>query len=307
MIKKISINKFVCASLSLVLMLLFYFFPSNSDLELEYNVDVIESSSTEVVYLLDNDYYLSKLNVFIDETDIKTLIEEKLLVLRDGSSDFDKFNTLIPQNTKIIDISVDKTSVFINFSKELLDVKKELEEKMIEAIVYSLTEINGINDIYIKVEGELLTMLPNSKKKLDQPLNRSFGINKEYDLINFNNIDKTTVFFIKEEDDFKYYVPVTKISNEKTDKIDIIINELQSSVNYSSNLMSYLSNSAKVEDYNITENTMNIVFNEFIFDEANNNILEEVKYTIGYSVLENYEVNKVNFIINDEKVIELVK
>lgn len=306
MIKKISINKFVCGTLSLILILLFYFFPVNNDIELEYNVTVNNNDNMNVVYLLDKDEYLSKLNYYTKQNDINTLIEEKLLILRDGTDDYDSFNTLIPKNTEILEILVDKTSCYLNFSKELLEVKKEIEEEMIESIVYSLTEINGINDVYIKVEGDLLYELPNSKKKIDQPLNRSYGINKEYDIINLSDINKTTVFFIKESNDMKYYVPVTKIDNNKTDKIDIIINELKSTVNFSNNLMSYLRDNAKVEDYEIIENTMNIKFNEYLFDSSDK-ILEEVKYTLGYSILENYNIDKVNFIINDKTILELSK
>ncbi len=36
---------------------------------------------------------------------------------------------------------------------------------MLEAIIYTLTSIDGIDKVIIKVEGEVLNKLPNSKNK----------------------------------------------------------------------------------------------------------------------------------------------
>ena len=54
----------------------------------------------------------------------------------------------------------------IDFSKEILEIDANLEESMLEAIVYSLTSIKEVKGIVIYVEGELLTVLPKSKTNL---------------------------------------------------------------------------------------------------------------------------------------------
>ena len=60
---------------------------------------------------------------------------------------------------------------------------------MIEAIVYSLTSLDNIKYVSIYVEGSILNKLPNSNKKLPTILDRSIGINKEYNI----NIEKIKV------------------------------------------------------------------------------------------------------------------
>ena len=307
MIKDFSINKMVVATVSLLLLMLFYFFPSNNELEVDYKVEYEEIGDVEVVYLMDKSGYISKLNTTVPSLNLEDEIYKKISILRDGSAELKNFIPLIPEDTKINSIKVENQKVTIDFSKEILDVNKYKEEKMLEAIIYTLTEIENINEIYLKVDGSLFNELPNSKKIINYPLTRDFGINKEYDITKPYNINKTIVYFIKENDDFNYYVPVTKVSNSSSEKIDIIINELKSSVNYQSNLNSYLSNNLTLNDYQITEEAINLIFNEYIFDNIEEeNILEEVKYTISQSILENYDVKAVIFSTNEKNNIETV-
>ncbi len=296
MIKRYGINKFMLSSFALLLICVISIIPNR---KVDLDIEVEDNSKTNnVVYLLDNDNYLSLLNIYIGKNEINDIIKEKLLLLRDGYEEYDSFKPIIPKDTIINSIKVDKDTVYIDFSKEFLTIKEELEDKLIESIVYSLTEINGINNIYIYIDGILLDKFI-SGNIISQPLTRNIGINKEYDLVNLNNISKTTIFFIKEYDDYIYYVPVTKINNDNSEKINIIISELKSSIYSMNNLQSYLSNEVILDSYNQTEDTINLIFNDYIFESIGSNIiLEEVKYTIGKSVFENYDVKEVTFSTN---------
>ncbi len=98
---------------------------------------------------------------------------------------------------------------------------------MIEAIIYSLTEIKDIKKIKILVEGKPLTNLPNSNKKLPEYLDKSYGINKIYNIDSIKETTKTTIYYLSKNKDYYYYVPVTKVSNEKTERVEIIIKELK--------------------------------------------------------------------------------
>jgi len=303
MIKEYGINKFIVATCTLVIICLLSIIP-NRELEFDIEVETLNESN-HVVYLLDEDNYVSKLGVFIEKDEIEEVIKEKIIILRDGSEEYNKFIPLIPKDTKINSVIVKEDKVYIDFSVEFLSVKSNDIEAMIESIVYSLTEINGINEIYIYIDGEELKSFPNGNYIINQPLNRDIGINKEFDIINFNNLSKTTIYFIKENDDLEYYVPVTKITNDDTEKISIIIDELKSSVYSVDNLYSYLSNQVILDSYNKTEDTINLIFNDYIFESVGSKIiLEEVKYTIAESIFENYDVNKVIFSTKDIDNIE---
>ena len=100
----------------------------------------------------------------------------------------------LKKNHEVIIVSTNKINIeadnliLIDFSKELLDTTKENEQKVIEAIVYTLTSIDDIKFVIIYVEGNILTRLPKSNIVLPATLDRNFGINKEYDLTNDKNI-----------------------------------------------------------------------------------------------------------------------
>ena len=306
MIKKWTINKIVVASVSLFLLFMFYLIPTKPNIETEV-IEKEEVLKENVVYLLDEDNYVSRVVTYYDKTDIKDIIRNKIDTLT--NSDRKNFYPLIPKGTKLNDVKVEKDAVYLDFSSEILSVNKYIEEEMIEAIVYSVTEINGINSIYITVDSKELKKLPNSLKELNYPLTRKYGINKKYNIDSFENIDTTTVYFSKFSDDDIYYVPVTYVTNTSGEKIDIIIEELKSSINSQDNLNSFVSNMVEVVDYNIDKDKFNLVFNEYIFGDLEKNvILEEVKYVISASIFENYDVKEVIFNTKDQKnVAEIVK
>ena len=300
-------NKIFVSTLVFGLLVLFYLVPSPS-----FDMEVVEEENKKgkenVVYLLDEDNYVSRVISYYEESDIEALIREKIKILINGDKSLGKFYSLIPKNTILKDVKVEKDSVYLNFNKEFLNVNKYLEESMIEAIVFSLTEINGINNVYINVDSKKLTKLPNSGREIPYPLTRSFGINKKYDLNSLNELDKTIVYFVKTCDEVEYYVPVTKISNTSGSKIDIIIEELKSTVNAQENLNSYVSSNIVLEDSEISDEKVNLIFNDFIFSDASSKvILEEVKYVVSQSIFENINVKVVIFSTKEHNNIVSVK
>lgn len=300
-------NKIFVSTLVFGLLVLFYLVPSPS-----FDMEVVEEENKKgkenVVYLLDEDNYVSRVISYYEESDIEALIREKIKILINGDKSLGKFYSLIPKNTILKDVKVEKDSVYLNFNKEFLSVNKYLEESMIEAIVFSLTEINGINNVYINVDSKKLTKLPNSGREIPYPLTRSFGINKKYDLNSLNELDKTIVYFVKTCNEVEYYVPVTKVSNTSGSKIDIIIEELKSTVNAQENLNSYVSSNIELVDSEITDEKVNLIFNDFIFSDASSKvILEEVKYVVSQSVFENINVKEVIFSTKEHNNIVSVK
>ena len=133
----------------------------------------------------------------------------------------------------------------------------------------------------------------------------AFYNNKDYDINSLYNLTKTTIYYVGDNFGETYYVPVTKITNNNDEKISVIVNELKSSVMYQSNLNSYLNNKTELKNYKVEEEVMKLTFNDKIFDSIyDKNILEEVVYTIGKSVMENYDVKKVIFYVDDKEVVE---
>ena len=97
------------------------------------------------------------------EDRIKNIIETLVIDGKNSNNIPNGFRSIIPEGTEILSLDLKDKILTINFSKELLDIKEEYEEKMIESIIYSLTSIEGIDKVIIKVEGKTLEKLPDRK------------------------------------------------------------------------------------------------------------------------------------------------
>lgn len=308
MLKKMLIKKIVIASSVLFTISLIFMMPKDKTKDikqiLEYtNLDVVSSP----IFLLDSNNFLAQTDVVVSTKEVEKLSKELLEVLiKDGVNESkipSGFRSLISSETKINSVSFENGVLKVDLSKQLLDTTIDLEEKIIESIVYTLTNIQGIEQVLIYIDGEILTKLPKTNILLPSVLNRNFGINKEYDITSFKDINKVTVYYINKYNDKNYYVPVTKYVNDEREKIVIIIDELTTSPIYTSNLMSFLNSNAKLLDSVVEEDTMRLTFNSYIFNDLDKkNILEEVIYTINQSINDNYNVKNVIYEVDDKEI-----
>ena len=302
MIKKYSIRRICVATLTLFILLIIYFFPSN-DTVIKEHLSYITKDEMPI-FLVDNSDYVARTSIVKNSSEtieqIKEIIEALTKNTKKSSYIRDGFKPIIPEGTKILDLKLEENILTINFSKELLNVVHCDEQKMIEAIIYSLTEIKDIKKIKILVEGKPLTNLPNSNKKLPEYLDKSYGINKIYNIDSIKETTKTTIYYLSKNKDYYYYVPVTKVSNEKTERVEIIIKELKSTPIYHTNLISYLAASANMTNYELLESTISLSFNNYLIaNMKEEDILEEVKYSIALSIRDTYGINEIIFNIPD--------
>ena len=310
MLKRFWIKKIMIASSALFALLLICLIPkedktlTNIKQELEY---VDKGINKNEIFLLDVNNYLARTSVALTSTDVTGKAKEILNTLITGSSGESKipngFRGVLPADTKILTVEYEDKILKINLSNDVMDVKEDMEEKVIEAIVYNLTSIDGVDKIMLFVDGNILTKLPKTGINLPTTLDRSYGINKEYDINSTKNITNVTVYYVNKYNGNEYYVPVTKYVNDDREKIQIIVDELTSSPIYSSNLMSYLNSNTKLLEISESVDSLDLVFNSYIFSDVDEKeILEEVIYTISLSVKDNYNVNEVSFTVNDEEI-----
>ena len=95
----------------------------------------------------------------------------------------------IPQGTEVLNVLCGEKQVSIDFSKEFLNMSVDLEKQIVSGIVYSILDLDDIQEVIILVEGQLLKEYPNTHEALPSPLTRDIGINKEY---NITSIIKTS-------------------------------------------------------------------------------------------------------------------
>lgn len=293
MIKKLLIRRISISIITLIIIGILYYFPTNNIQNNYYEKEV----STSMVYLLDKNMYVSK--VPINNFDINNSIEDTISFLT-KNSDFsiflpDFFEATIPENTSLLNYNLESGLLSLNFSKELLNVEIGKEFNMIESIVYSLTEFDYINEIMIYVEGNKLTKIPGSDKYLPEILDRSIGINNIYSISSIKNTSTVTIYYLNSINNYLYYVPITKTINSNISKIEIIVDELKANDLDNPNLKRYIDASVELNSYVINENEINLEFKNLIFSQFNEkDITDEARYALTYSIQDSFNVQKVN-------------
>ena len=308
MLKKISIRKIVLSSLALFAMFLIYIIPANENKldikeELEYVNTNIESTP---IFLMDKNSYVALTSVAVSDTNIESKARQLIKVLTIGGMDSkipSGFSAIIPPNTEVLSLSYENGLIKVDFSKELLNVSEQLEEKMVESIVYTLTSIDKVDKVIIYVEGDILTKLPKTKINLPSTLDKTFGINKEFDLTSTKDITDVTIYYINQISDNYYYVPVTKYVNDSRDKASIIIDELSSNFDFNKDLMSFLNEGTQLVSSTLKDGQMQLNFNENILsDNVSEAITKETLDTISLSMGANYDIKEVVFNVGDKEL-----
>lgn len=305
MIKTKAIRKIFITTVTMFIFLTVFSIPMlNKEEALRVNFEINDNViDTNNIYLLSENGYLVKSNILFDSNNLRDKVLKVLnsLIENENSKYSNNLKGVIPYNVKILDVFCGNDLITIDFSKEILNVSEKLEKDMISAIVYSILDISDIKGVSIMVEGKLLNEYPNSKEILPTILTKNIGINKEYDINSRDNITSVILYYLEDIDDSYYYVPVTKYLNDDREKIKIIVEELTTSYIYEDNLMSFLNSKLELVDYKEENDLMILNFNEYLFDTGEK-VLEEVIYTIGYSVFDNYDVSMVMFEVNGKEV-----
>ena len=311
MLKKKMIRKIIISTSALFALFLIYLIP-NKELEINQNLEYVDLEvNTNSIYLLDEYSYLGKAEVVVNSKSTEDKVKELVEVLISGGEGENKipngFKSILPSETKILSVKYEDNLIKIDFSKDLLNISKELEEKMIEAIIYTITSVDEVEKVIIYVDGNILTKLPQTNTTLPSTLDRSWGINKTYDFTNTKDINQVTIYYLNKHNDDYYYVPVTKYLNDNRNKIKIIIDELTSTNTYNTNLLSYLNSNTEILAIEEQPDILELTFNSYIFSDVDNkDILEEVIYTICLSIKDNYDVSEVVIKNENEEILKTV-
>ena len=290
-------RKLIISFLTLVVLLIIYLIPVNTNYKETSKYLEVEKNN---VYLFNNDLLVLN-EVISNKEDILDKILEIIdtLTINGSKKDYisSEYKATIPSNTKVLDIDLTNKLLKINFSKEF----SSANEDTIESIVYSLTELEEVEEIMIFIEGVKLDKI--NDKLLPNTLNRDFGINKVYEFTSINNVYKGTMYYYVNINDKYNLVPVTLFTNDNINKIEVIVEKLKSAPIYQSNLMSFLSDNAKLLDYEIEESKIRLEFDNPLLDNFfEDELLEEVKYAISETLKNTIGVSEITFIINNDEI-----
>lgn len=310
MLKKKALNRIFITTVSLFIVFVIYSLNlKDNDVTIYNDTYHITDNDKTNIYALNNENLLVRTTVYIDNSlSIENKTNEVLNIMIEKNNKNallpSDLKPILPKNTKINSIKFNNGILKIDFSKELLNISEKQSEKMIEAIIYSLSEFDNLIGIELTVENELLKYVPNTNKELPTILTKDFGINKIYNITSNKDINKVLLYYYSKSNDNLYYVPVTSYVNDSREKVEIIVESLSNYINKT--IISYVDENVKLLDYKKENNTLQLVFNEEILDEKKTLNMDAINMII-YSVFNNYEVEKVEILVNNEKMLEKLR
>jgi len=308
MLKKKAFRKIMITTTSIIILIMIYLIPTNKNTKFEtvptsLEIEYISGLGNNHIYLLNENNFLVKNSIILSgestKNKIKNILEE--LTFCDCNYLPDGLYPTIPKDTKINSIEINKDTVIVDFSKDLLNQSNYLVDKMIESIVYSITDLDDINSVTIKIDGKELNNIKGVS--LDNKLSKDIGINKTYEVKTRDNIDHITIYYMDQIQNKNYYVPVTKYLNLSKEKIEVIIESLANEYIYESNLISKVNQHTKLLNYSLEGYSMILNFNNSILNKEGK-IDEDIINTICYSVFDNYDVNQVIFQVDGKEIIK---
>ena len=295
MLRKKILRKIYFTTLIVFILFVISSFTVNKNIS---NIKVEYQTKLSNIYLLDENNYLLEVSIMVHDSILEN-IPIVINSLKANSKHYSGLKGIIPNNTEILDYKLDDGILTINFNKELLNINKDFEEKVVESLVYSLLNFKEIKGVKIAINNVPLTILPKSNIKLSDVLTKDFGINKEYYINKPNNVQKVVLYYYEEKDNNKYFVPITKYLNSNDDKIKVIIDNLKNNYLSQTNLMSYLNEKISLKNYEIKSNTVTLNFSNIV-DFSLEPLREEVIYTLSNSILDSTNIEKVIFMQNDK-------
>lgn len=306
MINRFSKNKIYKVLVIFLIVFLLYLFPKKEEYSLNVKT-VMDENKYHDIFLIDKNNMVAKTKIVTTSNSKEGLIKELVESLIIDGKYVDRvpngFTQMLSSDTKILNINVNNNIIDLNFNNKLFDVKSSDERKVLESIIYTLTSIKDVQGVRILIDGKTLNKLPKTGELLDEVLNRKIGINKDYNIDDIKNITNVTIYYTSKFNDQIYYVPVTKYMNSNDNKIKIIIDQLTSRMSYNSNLISYLNSNLELLDYSFNEDQLDLNFNQYLFDnEDNKKVLEEVIYSISYSVEDTLNVSNIKFFVNNKEI-----
>ncbi|MCC3375714.1 GerMN domain-containing protein [Cohnella sp. REN36] len=175
------------------------------------------------------------------------------------------FTPILPQGTKIKAVRKDLANgvVTIDFASPLPTIAASQERKVVEALVWTMTELPGVEKVRLELDGKPLTSLP-SGLPIASVLTRDMGINLEQaaGVKASRSMAVTLYFSAKTAEGEGYFVPVTRLVDRQPDRARAALNELIKGPSDTKKLEPVLVSDTSVEQLSVLSDTVVVKLQE---------------------------------------------
>ncbi|MBA4541432.1 MULTISPECIES: GerMN domain-containing protein [Thermoactinomyces] len=265
-----------------------------------------ETSKTELYFLSDSGYVVPyALNIPLSKG--RAIARDALsLMVKGGAGESmipDGFSPILPKGTQLKGLNIQDGTATVDFSKEFLNYDPGQEEKMLEAVTWTLTGFPQVKEVNIWVEGKPIAVMPKKKTPAQGLTRENLGINLEVaEGTEMNRSMPVTLYFLGQTPDNKvYYVPVTRMVNETSNAAEVTIKELIKGPRQDADLSGALDSDTEVNKIQVKGDTVFADFGEQLLEYGNRSASKDALQTIVLSLTENTGYKKVKLSVNGKQ------
>lgn len=274
----------VCIVLIVCLAFVSYIYLKQSDEEV-----ISEDIYVKSVVFKDQDNDLIPVSMnFYSETEIEESIRNRFEVMKSNEFEKDGLYPIFSDKLKIQSVEINDHILTIDFNNELYNNNNALD--MLEALTYTMTDYEDIQQLKITIDGENVSYIPNSTIPLSS-LTRDLGL---------NNFEETSqllhqtipvmVYHEKNIHNNSYYVPTTM----RIDENESLKSQVQT-------ILSYVQSKIHLLDASLDNGVLTIELDSNILLD-NENIDRSLEDLIILSLSSLEDVENVEIKINGENI-----
>ncbi|MCE7793438.1 GerMN domain-containing protein [Salipaludibacillus sp. CUR1] len=285
--------------------------PVTDDEDMTEEKDGLAAAEEDIheVYLVDRNGMVApqSMSLILGDNEVKNLVES--LVQEGPVTELlpNGFQAVLPAGTEVLDTKRSKDgTVTVDFNDSFSDYHPSQEMQVLQSLTWTLTELEGIDRVQLKMNGEDLDAMPQNNTPLGQGYTRDHGINLEMnDQADLTATDSVIVYFLSQTEDETYYVPVTRRISQNEDKYEAIVNELLEGPDYMSRLLTDFRQEAELlEKPDYADGTVTLNFNEALLSQLEGTaVSENVLNMIVLSLTEQEGVERVSLKVDSEQEI----
>ncbi|OLO27801.1 sporulation protein [Alkalihalophilus pseudofirmus] len=214
------------------------------------------------------------------------------------------FKAVLPAGTEVdVHFKEEERTAIADFSEDFKTYNPEQELQILQSITWTLTQFENVDKVQIRINGYDQETMPVNNTPIGEGYSRTNGINFEQsevaDVVNSKGV---TLYFLAQNGDNTYYVPVTRRVKNSDDLRQEVVNQLLAGPSIYSNLHTDIRNGAELLESPRYENgVVTVNFNEAILNQMENTaISDEVLNLLVLSLTEQPGVEKVAIEVNGE-------
>ncbi|MFD1018950.1 GerMN domain-containing protein [Thalassobacillus hwangdonensis] len=230
----------------------------------------IEETVKRQLFLMDANGMVVPQTVEIPKSDSKEVARQALeYLVKDGPVTEllpNGFQAVLPAGTQILGLNPEANgTLVVDVSKEFANYRPEDEQKILQAMTFTLTQFEGVDRIKLWINGYEKDVMPVNGTPISDGVSRSNGINVHPgDVGDLMDSKAVTLYYPAqtESQDF-YYVPVTTmIENEGSDNYEAVVQALLKGPAFDLPLLNAFNDKAELEGVQFDEGVLSLSFNE---------------------------------------------